>query len=89
MNTEIESNLHIFKHICRTVAQEASHEYLRLLLQATPEAVETALSDVFTNGTAKVQVELKNGPYKFTETIHTDMAEKKTLEKIFDRSINY
>lgn len=88
VNSEIESDPQICEYIWRIVAQEVRREYSSRSLEATQEAVENVHSNLFIAGTIKVERGLKNAPYKFKETLLSDMAEKAALDKIFDCSMD-
>lgn len=85
----MESDLHICEYIRRTVAQEVSCEYSRSSIQATQEAFENALSNLFITATAEVELALKRATNKFIETILTNMAKEEGLDDVFDRSTHY
>lgn len=88
VNSKIDSNLRICEYIRRTIAKEVSREHLTSSLQATQKAVGNNLLDMFTTSTAKVDEGLKNAIYRFVEKVPTDMAQKKELDGIFNRSID-
>lgn len=61
---------------------------MRRSLQASQEAVENALCDLFMTSAAEVEDGLKNAPYNFKETVLTNMADKGALNEIFGRRID-
>lgn len=64
----------------KRVCAEQSH-------RATQQSVEHALPEIFITGTTEIEAMKEKAPYRHIDNILTNMAEKQTLDKVFDCSI--
>lgn len=69
------------------VSQEVRHKCAKPSYQAAQQAVESAFPNNFITGTAETEDGMENISYQYIKTKLTTLAEKRTLDAVFDRSI--
>lgn len=73
--------------IRQTAQEEEIHNYALFMNKIFSKAAEDALSDAFQVGFESTRDGLENVSFRFVESVLTDMALKRALDDMFDRSI--
>lgn len=85
-NLETESGPHLRDLLRCMIAQEVKRKCTKRSHEATQRAVKNALSNLFVTRAAEIEEGMTNVLYQPLETIRATMAEKGTLDEVFDRS---
>lgn len=80
----VKSDSRLSKQLRCMVALEVKRKYTKQFYQAIKRVLENALPNRFITGTAKIGKEMKEAPHSYIDAVLTTIAEKGTLDEVFD-----